>query len=32
MIDFVAGVISILLIAGLCSPFVFGVYIYIKSK
>jgi hypothetical protein len=32
MVDFVAGVISILLIAGLCAPFVFAAYIYLKSK
>jgi hypothetical protein len=32
MIDFVASVISILLIVGLCSPFAFAAYLYLKSK
>jgi hypothetical protein len=32
MVDFVAAVISILLIGGLVSPFVFAIYLYVKSK
>jgi len=32
MVDFLAAVISLALIAGLLSPFVFAAYVYIKSK